>query len=120
MSNNGLGRLGAAPVRAVIFDLWDTLVLWPSEAFEDVKRALSAHIADFDEGWDTTYQHRQRGSIEDQTRDLLPEIVLHLSAVFGREDGVVGFHRSNEACSPNDAADASDGGPYRPRALEPT
>ena len=24
-------------MRAVIFDLWDTLALWPSEAFEQVK-----------------------------------------------------------------------------------
>jgi HAD superfamily hydrolase (TIGR01509 family) len=48
----------------VIFDLWDTLALWPIDAFEQVKRALSRHIDDFDRVWDTTYQARQLGTIE--------------------------------------------------------
>ena len=54
----------------MIFDLWDTLVLWPSEAFEEVKRALAEHIDDFEHVWDTTYTHRQQGSIEDYFRGL--------------------------------------------------
>jgi putative hydrolase of the HAD superfamily len=57
-------------VRAVMFDLWDTLALWPNEAFEDVKRALSEHIDDFEQVWNTTYDLRQRGSIEDYFRGL--------------------------------------------------
>jgi putative hydrolase of the HAD superfamily len=56
--------------RAVIFDLWDTLALWPSEAFEETKSALSRHIDDFDRVWDTTYSARQIGSIEDYFRGL--------------------------------------------------
>jgi putative hydrolase of the HAD superfamily len=51
-------------MRAVIFDLWDTLALWPSEAFEQVKRALGRHIDDVDHVWATTYRDRQIGSME--------------------------------------------------------
>jgi putative hydrolase of the HAD superfamily len=54
----------------VIFDLWDTLALWPSEAFERVKRDLSRHIADFERVWDTTYNARQVGAIEPYFRGL--------------------------------------------------
>jgi putative hydrolase of the HAD superfamily len=52
-------------MRAVIFDLWDTLALWPSNAFDDVKRELSRHIEDVDRVWETTYQKRQIGPIRD-------------------------------------------------------
>ena len=54
----------------MIFDLWDTLALWPSEDFERVKRELSEHIDDFDGVWDTTYDARQRGTIEGYFRSL--------------------------------------------------
>jgi putative hydrolase of the HAD superfamily len=54
----------------VIFDLWDTLALWPSEAFEQVKRSLSRYIDDFDRVWDTTYRARQLGTIESYFRSL--------------------------------------------------
>jgi len=57
-------------MRAVIFDLWDTLALWPSEAFEETKLAMSHHIDDFERVWDTTYGARQTGSIEDYFRGL--------------------------------------------------
>jgi putative hydrolase of the HAD superfamily len=55
-------------MRAVIFDLWDTLALWPSEAFEHVKRSLARHIDDFERVWDTTYRQRQVGAIEEYFR----------------------------------------------------
>jgi len=54
----------------VIFDLWDTLALWPSEAFEEVKRALAQHIDDFERVWDTTYDRRQSGPIDAYFRGL--------------------------------------------------
>ena len=57
-------------MRAVIFDLWDTLALWPSEAFEQVKRALGRHIDDVDRVWATTYLDRQIGSMESYFRGL--------------------------------------------------
>src|SRR5207253_2313024 len=56
--------------KAVIFDLWDTLALWPSEAFEDVKQELARHIDDFERVWDTTYDSRQAGSIDAYFRGL--------------------------------------------------
>ena len=57
-------------MRAVIFDLWDTLALWPSEAFERVKQELSRYIDDFERVWDTTYRARQVGAIEAYFRGL--------------------------------------------------
>ena len=54
----------------MIFDLWDTLALWPIDAFAQVKRALSRHIDDFDRVWDTTYRARQLGTIEAYFRGL--------------------------------------------------
>jgi len=57
-------------LRAVIFDLWDTLALWPTEAFEQVKRSLARHIHDFESVWDTTYHERQMGAIEAYFRGL--------------------------------------------------
>jgi len=54
----------------VIFDLWDTLALWPSEAFEETKLAMSQHIDDFERVWSTTYIDRQTGSIEAYFRGL--------------------------------------------------
>jgi putative hydrolase of the HAD superfamily len=54
----------------VIFDLWDTLALWPSEAFEETKLAMSQHIDDFERVWNTTFSARQTGSIEDYFRSL--------------------------------------------------
>jgi len=55
-------------MRAVIFDLWDTLALWPSEAFEDVKRELSPYVSD--EMWRTTYDRRQSGPLDAYFRGL--------------------------------------------------
>jgi putative hydrolase of the HAD superfamily len=57
-------------LRAVIFDLWDTLALWPADGFATVKRSLSRHIDDFDRVWDTTYNARQEGSIDAYFRSL--------------------------------------------------
>jgi HAD superfamily hydrolase (TIGR01509 family) len=57
-------------MRAVIFDLWDTLALWPSNAFDDVKRELARHIDDVDRVWETTYQKRQIGPIREYFRGL--------------------------------------------------
>lgn len=54
----------------MIFDLWDTLALWPSEAFEETKLAMSEHIDDFERVWNTTFGARQIGSIEDYFRSL--------------------------------------------------
>jgi putative hydrolase of the HAD superfamily len=60
----------AAALKAVIFDLWDTLVLWPRQAFEETKLALAEHIPDFDRVWDSSYGGRQHGRIDDYFRSL--------------------------------------------------
>jgi putative hydrolase of the HAD superfamily len=56
--------------KAVIFDLWDTLVLWPAEAFEEVKRQISVHVDDFENVWNRTYAKRQRGPMDEYFRSL--------------------------------------------------
>jgi putative hydrolase of the HAD superfamily len=57
-------------VRAVIFDLWDTLALWPSEDFELAKQALGRHIDDIERVWATTYNARQVGPIREYFKGL--------------------------------------------------
>jgi putative hydrolase of the HAD superfamily len=57
-------------MRAVIFDLWDTLALWPSEQFEEVKRSLGRHIDDIEHVWATTYHDRQVGPMDAYFRGL--------------------------------------------------
>ncbi len=57
-------------MRAVIFDLWDTLALWPSAAFDDVKRELGRHIDDVERVWATTYHERQVGPMAEYFRGL--------------------------------------------------
>src|SRR5436305_13282176 len=61
---------GVARMRAVIFDLGDTLALWPSNAFDEVKRELARHIDDVDRVWETTYEKRQIGPMVDYFRGL--------------------------------------------------
>ena len=57
-------------MRAVIFDLWDTLALWPSEAFSQVVSRFRAYIPDLDRVWDDTYEDRQVGPLEAYFRGL--------------------------------------------------
>jgi len=54
----------------VIFDLWDTLALWPSENFEQVKRSLARYIDDIEHVWATTYHDRQVGRMDAYFRGL--------------------------------------------------
>jgi len=57
-------------LRAVIFDLWDTLALWPAADFERVKRELGVYIDDFEHVWATTYSARQTGPADEYFRTL--------------------------------------------------
>jgi putative hydrolase of the HAD superfamily len=61
---------GVEALRAVIFDLWDTLALWPAADFERVKRELGVYIDDFEQVWSTTYAARQTGPAGDYFRGL--------------------------------------------------
>jgi putative hydrolase of the HAD superfamily len=54
----------------VIFDLWDTLALWPVDEFDEVKRAMAHHIDDFESVWETTYFDRQQRPLVDYFRSL--------------------------------------------------
>jgi putative hydrolase of the HAD superfamily len=54
----------------VIFDLWDTLALWPSESFEQVTRRFRTYIPDLDRVWTETYEDRQVGRLDAYFRGL--------------------------------------------------
>jgi putative hydrolase of the HAD superfamily len=54
----------------VIFDLWDTLALWPSESFEQVTRRFRTYIPDLDRVWSETYEDRQVGRLDAYFRGL--------------------------------------------------
>ncbi len=54
----------------MIFDLWDTLALWRSDAFAEVTDRIRTHVDDFDHVWQATYDDRQTGPIDDYFRGL--------------------------------------------------
>ena len=62
-------------MRAVIFDLWDTLVEWPAEeAREADRRACAAHVGvgreEFARRWQASYRASQTGPLADVYRSL--------------------------------------------------
>jgi putative hydrolase of the HAD superfamily len=54
----------------VIFDLWDTLALWRSDAFAEVTDRIRRHVDDFDRVWQEAYDDRQTGPIDEYFRGL--------------------------------------------------
>jgi putative hydrolase of the HAD superfamily len=61
-------------MRAVIFDLWDTLVDWPVGEGEELKRRVAEHVggdADaFEQAWRESYRASQTGPFADVLRSL--------------------------------------------------
>jgi putative hydrolase of the HAD superfamily len=62
-----LEAVSSAQLRAVIFDLWDTIVDWPAEDWQGLKDKLADRMgfepARFDELWEETYWRRQTSPI---------------------------------------------------------
>jgi putative hydrolase of the HAD superfamily len=56
-------------MRAVIFDLWDTLVEWPAEEALVLKANLAGHVEldrdEFDRRWQASYRASQTGPLAD-------------------------------------------------------
>jgi len=54
--------------RAVVFDLWDTLVLWPAEDGRGFYQRMADHlavpVARFTDAWNAAYDERATGPIE--------------------------------------------------------
>jgi putative hydrolase of the HAD superfamily len=79
-------------MRAVIFDLWDTLVEWPAAEGEALKRRVGEHVGGdpdaFEEAWRASYRASQTGPFADVLRSLgVPDehVEGHVSARhFGR------------------------------------
>ena len=61
-------------MRAMIFDLWDTLVEWPAEEAEVLKRNVAEHVDlaadEFDRRWHASYRASQTGSLAEVYRSL--------------------------------------------------
>jgi putative hydrolase of the HAD superfamily len=61
-------------MRAVIFDLWDTLVEWPAEEGQALKRRIAEHVggdqAVFEERWRASYRASQTGPLAEVYRGL--------------------------------------------------
>jgi putative hydrolase of the HAD superfamily len=80
-------------MRAVIFDLWDTLVDWPVAAGEELKQRVAVHVGGdpdaFEQAWRESYRASQTGPLGDVYRSLgVPDehVEAHVSArhEFGR------------------------------------
>jgi putative hydrolase of the HAD superfamily len=58
--------------RAVVFDLWDTLVVWPVEDGKSFYRRMADHVGiaeeRFSEAWATAYDERATGPLEPSVR----------------------------------------------------
>ena len=61
-------------MRAVIFDLWDTLVDWPVGEGEVLKQRVAVHVggdpAAFEQAWRASYRASQTGPFADVLRSL--------------------------------------------------
>jgi putative hydrolase of the HAD superfamily len=61
-------------MRAVIFDLWDTLVDWPVGEGEELKRRVAEHVGGdpdaFEQAWRESYRASQTGPFADVLRSL--------------------------------------------------
>ena len=68
-------------MKAVIFDLWDTLVEWPVDEAETLKRRLAADAAvdeeEFERRWLSGYRASQTGPLAASYRALgVPETLV--------------------------------------------
>lgn len=64
--------------RAVVFDLWDTLVLWPADDGNSFHRWMAGHVgADedrFSEAWIAAYDQRATGPLEPSVLTVCREL----------------------------------------------
>jgi putative hydrolase of the HAD superfamily len=74
-------------VKAVVFDLWDTLVEWPVREAETLKERLAGHVTveadEFERRWRDGYRASQTGPLADAYRALgLPDehVAEHVAA----------------------------------------
>ena len=66
--------------RAVIFDLWQTLVPWPADAAESYYRwmadAYGAPYERFHDAWTSSFRERNTGPIEDNLRSVATTLAV--------------------------------------------
>jgi len=58
--------------RAVVFDLWNTLVVWPADAqlYERMARSVGMESDHFSEAWSAAYDARATGPLEQSVRTV--------------------------------------------------
>lgn len=64
--------------KAVVFDLWDTLVVWPTEDGNNFHRRMADHVGipqeRFGEAWVAAYDQRATGPLEPSVRAVCREL----------------------------------------------
>ena len=72
--------------RAVVFDLWNTLVLWPADAsvYEQMAKRVGIGAERFNEAWRAAYDQRATGPLESSVRTVCTGLGLadeHVAAL---------------------------------------
>jgi hypothetical protein len=110
-------------IRAVVFDLWQTLALWPDERSREHRRAWSESLGvapeRLDELWysDELYRLRETGPIADAISvlyerlgvDVSPDDILRLRLELTQEalTPVAGANRPSTSCDGAESASGS-------------
>lgn len=91
---------------AVVFDLWNTLVLWPNDQGRSPYALMADHVGvphdRFDEAWSALYDQRATGPLEPSVRAVCERLGLDGNAVERLVDVRLDFTR--EALVPRDGA----------------
>jgi putative hydrolase of the HAD superfamily len=73
--------------RAVVFDLWDTLVVWPADDGDGFYRRMSDHLGvehgRFADAWHELYDHRATGPLEPSVRAVCEQLGVEEDRVHG-------------------------------------
>jgi putative hydrolase of the HAD superfamily len=79
-SSSGRACTGRCGYKAVVFDLWDTLVLWPSEDGHNFYRLMADHVGvpldTFNDAWTELYDMRATGPLEPSVRAVAERLGL--------------------------------------------
>lgn len=73
--------------RAIVFDLWDTLVVWPADDGDGFYRRMSDHLGveheRFADAWHELYDHRATGPLEPSVRAVCEQLGVEEDRVEG-------------------------------------
>jgi putative hydrolase of the HAD superfamily len=92
--------------RAVVFDLWDTLVLWPVDDGRSFYGVMAEHVGvdeeRFGAAWAAAYDERATGPLEPSVRSVLDQLEVPEERIEGLVRARIEFTR--EVLVPRDGA----------------